>query len=196
MHFRDWLVTSTTYASWLPGDARGFVGHVRETRPDDPPAAGRRRFHNKPQTRYDSHMPGLEAASAQLAKGPVVLFDASQALAVLEQFQETSNYRGWYLHAASVMANHVHLVVTAPTDVDREDLLRDFKSYASRRLNRQWGKPSGGTWWTVSGSCRPLRGGNLQRPIRYVLRQSNFLCRYLHPDYGPIECWLEANTVS
>ncbi len=35
--FRHWLLTSTFYGTWLPGDRRGFVGRVRDARPDDLP---------------------------------------------------------------------------------------------------------------------------------------------------------------
>ena len=56
------------------------------------------------------------------------------------------------------MRNHIHLVVGVPDDPDPATLLRDFKAYASRALNRRWGKPTSGTWWTQSGSRRVLRG--------------------------------------
>jgi hypothetical protein len=56
------------------------------------------------------------------------------------------------------MANHTHLLVGVPGDPDPETLLRDFKAYASRALNRRWGKPTSGTWWTESGSKRKKEG--------------------------------------
>jgi hypothetical protein len=57
----------------------------------------------------------------------------------------------------SLMANHLHLVVEAPPVVGKTELLRDFKSHGSRRLNRLFGSPTSGTWWTDGGSCRPIR---------------------------------------
>ncbi|HYH63802.1 MAG TPA: hypothetical protein VD866_03795 [Urbifossiella sp.] len=36
-----WLLTSTTYGTWLPGDRRGSVTSVRDTRPDDAPTVVR-----------------------------------------------------------------------------------------------------------------------------------------------------------
>src|SRR5205807_1689885 len=65
--------------------------------------------------------------------------------------------RGWTLHAVSVMVNHVHLVVEAAPAIGKSVLLRDFKSYASRCLNRAFGPRVSGTWWTDGGSCRPIR---------------------------------------
>ena len=36
-------------------------------------------------------------------------------------------------------------------------MLRDFKSYGSRALNRSWTKPESDTWWTELGSKRELK---------------------------------------
>ena len=41
-----WLLTSTTYGTWLPGDARGFVGRVWAERTDDPDAHATRLTHD------------------------------------------------------------------------------------------------------------------------------------------------------
>jgi hypothetical protein len=71
--------------------------------------------------------------------------------------KETAAYRRWTLLAVSVMVNHIHLVVEAPPEVGKSELLRNFKSYASRQLNGEFGPPASKTWWTDSGFCRPLR---------------------------------------
>jgi REP element-mobilizing transposase RayT len=98
--------------------------------------------------------------------------DLPQAEQLLEQLQETARYRGWTLHAVSIMFNHIHLVVEAPPQVGKKELLRDFKSYGARRLNRRFGPRESGTWWTDSGSCRPVR--NIAAAIFYVChRQPN-----------------------
>jgi len=144
-----WLLTWTTYGTWLPGEERGFVSNVRV-------GPGPEVRHNVPGTPYDRAMPGLKAAARAQMKGEPVALTAEQAAAVLAQLIETATYRGWTLMAAAVMWNHAHVVVGAPGDPDPATLLRDFKSYAARRLNRTWGKPAGGTWWTESGSRRNL----------------------------------------
>jgi hypothetical protein len=70
------------------------------------------------------------------------------------------------------MFNHIHLVVEAPPEIGKQHLLRDFKSYASRRLNRVFGPRASETWWTDSGSCRPVR--DAAAAIYYVChRQPN-----------------------
>jgi hypothetical protein len=49
---RHWLLTSTTYGTWLPGDPRGFVSNVAD-------GPGPEVRHNIPGTPYDKDMPGL-----------------------------------------------------------------------------------------------------------------------------------------
>ncbi|HYH63801.1 MAG TPA: transposase [Urbifossiella sp.] len=84
--------------------------------------------------------------------GPPVLLSAGHAVVVVGQFRETAAFRGWELLAASVMFNHFHLIVRAADAVRSENLLGDFKSYASRALSQRFGKPASETWWTKSGS--------------------------------------------
>src|SRR5262249_53883208 len=85
---------------------------------------------------------------------------------------ETAGHRCWKLIAVSIMFNHTHLVVEASSNIDKKVLLRDFKSYGSRRLNREFGVPKSGTWWTDSGSCRPVR--HVPSAVYYVChRQPN-----------------------
>ena len=151
-----WLLTSTFYGQWLPGDPRGSVTNVRDHRPQDPIYPVRIE-HTRPGEEYEDAIPGLQQAALDQRKGPPVTVDIVQAEQLLEQFRETAAYRGWTLHAVSVMANHVHLVVEAPAEVGKVALLRDFKSYAGRWLNRLFGRRASATWWTDGGSCRPVR---------------------------------------
>ena len=55
----------------------------------------------------------------------------------------------------------------------RNRTLGDLKSYGSRALNQAVGKPAGGTWWTGSGSKRPLlnEAVGVLAAIRYVEQQ-------------------------
>ncbi len=81
------------------------------------------------------------------------------------------------------MANHFHLVVSAAEEVPSTALLRDFKSYAARALNQQWPKPASGTWWTESGSRRPLpRDEAVEAAIHYVRNQANILAMWIMAD--------------
>src|SRR5436309_596775 len=152
---RSWLLTSTFYGHWLPGDPRGFVSRVRDRRPEDEDCVVRLE-HDIPGTPCDEDLPGLWRAAVAQMKGPRVRIDLEQAQSLVAQFRETATYRKWTLHAVAVMDNHIHIVVTVPGDPPPADVLGDFKSYGSRALNRRWGKRPNGTWWTESGSKRKL----------------------------------------
>ena len=145
---RHWLLTWTTYGSWLPGDDRGSVSPVRD-------APGSRRKHNRPGTDYDPPLPGLIRSARGLLKSPPIRLTPAQAEVVFQQFQQTAKHRGWALLAVAIMRTHIHIVVGVPGDPDPHTILRDFKSYASRALNSSWTKPAG-RWWTESGSKRKL----------------------------------------
>jgi REP element-mobilizing transposase RayT len=180
----DWLLTSTFYGNWLPGDARGFVSRVRDERPDDPPTPSRRR-HNAPGTPCDADTPGLRRAAVEQLTGPVIRVTAEQAEVLLAQFRETAAHRGWVLLAAAVMANHIHLVVRAEGYVDATKLLADFKAYGSRALNARWGKPTNnrGSWWTWHGSTRVWQNdADTQAAVRYVATQAHPLALYVREE--------------
>jgi REP element-mobilizing transposase RayT len=164
---RYWLLTWRTYGTWLPGDQRGFVDPILDEE-------GKRVIHNTPGTSLDADNRKLREYSQSIMKGEAVYLTAEQAGPLLEQFQETARYRGWQMLAVAILANHVHLVVGVAGDPDPADLLRDFKSYGSRCLNRRWGVPANGSWWAESGSRRILRTeDSLRGAIKYVLDQQS-----------------------
>jgi REP element-mobilizing transposase RayT len=102
----------------------------------------------------------------------------------MAQFHETSAFRKWSNLAVAIMPNHFHIVVGVQGDPDPSNVLRDFKSYGSRVLNRRWGKPKSGTWWTESGSKRKLRDDSAVRmAIGYVRDQPNPLLVWLAEGY-------------
>lgn len=150
-----WLVSSTFYGQWLPGDPRGCVTNVQERRPGDLPVDVRIK-HAQFGTPYDASMPGLQRAALEQLKADVVSLNLAQAEQLLDQFLETAHHRGWELLAVSLMVNHMHLVVEAPAEAGKKVLLRDFKSYGARRLNQVFGRQASGTWWSIGGSCRPV----------------------------------------
>ncbi len=177
-----WLITSTTYGTWLPGDRQGFVGRVIEARPEDP-LTEHRIEHDRPGTEYDRDIPALRKSALSLMKGEPILLTPEQARVVLDQFLETAGHRGWTLHAAAVMANHFHAIVSAPAALLTESILRDLKSYASRALNRTWPKPASETWWTKSGSRRKLPDDRaVEAAIRYVQNQHACLALFPEPE--------------
>lgn len=176
---RFWLLTWTTYGSWLPGDPRGFVSHVRD-------GQGPRVRHNTPGTDFDADIPQLEKSAEQSLKGKPVRLQPVHAEALLAQFHETARFRGWRLFAVAIMANHVHVVLGVPGDPEPDGLLKDLKSYGSRALNRQFGKPVAGTWWTKSGSRRVLKKeDDVLAAVRYVRDQEFPLIIWIDREIGP-----------
>jgi REP element-mobilizing transposase RayT len=162
---RYWLLTSTAYGCWLPGDERGFVSTWRDE-------SGERVIHNVPGTPYDADIPALKRCAAQSLKGDPIRFSQAQAEALLDHFLETAGNRGWQLLAVGIMANHVHWVVGVPGDPEPKKILGDFKSYGSRALNRRWGTPASGTWWTEKGSKRKLPDEEaVLAAVNYVMHQ-------------------------
>ena len=162
---RSWLLTWTTYGTWLPGDERGFVGDVRDL-------DGVRRRHNIYGTPHSADHSPLRAYAASILTEPPVMLNKAQGIALAAQLRETARFRQWELHALAVMANHTHLVVTAGEEVLAKKIQGDFKAWATRRLDHEWGKRPNGSWWAEGGSCRPLRSDeDIVRAIEYVRQQ-------------------------
>src|SRR4051794_9462722 len=87
---RYWLLTTTTYATWLPGDERGFVCPV-------PVVDGGWELHNMPGTPYAPDLPNLEQAARERQKPPPIYLVREQAEALAKQFHETAYHRKWRL---------------------------------------------------------------------------------------------------
>ena len=171
---RAWLITSTSYGTWLPGDARGSVTSVRDRRPGDP-RADVRIEHDTPGELYEEPIPALAASARDRMNGPPIFFELAHAETILAQFHETAGHRHWNLLAVAIMFNHFHLVVRVPGDPEPEKILGDFKAYASRTLSRRFGRPASETWWTSGGSKRKLPDRRAElNGINYVAtRQPN-----------------------
>jgi REP element-mobilizing transposase RayT len=195
MEADSWLLTWTTYGTWLPGDERGFVGNVVEEATNDTiqtadvvraADASRRVTHNIPDTPYDRSMPGLRHYVLQQMRGEPVWIDSPQAELFLEEARRVAEFRIWPLLAIAVMANHAHLVVTAPKGIPGERLLQEFKSYGSRVLTRRFGARESGTWWTKSGSTRVLTHEKAVRAaVEYVRNQHQPLALWIADMFEP-----------
>jgi hypothetical protein len=81
--------------------------------------------------------------------------------------------RFWQICVGAILTSHLHLLVGAMGDPNPSILLRDFKSHASRCLNRLSGRPASGTWWTEQGSKRKIKDTSHFENVRcYILRQA------------------------
>lgn len=96
------------------------------------------------------------------------LLDRDSRAVVLQALWEVCKYRGWGLLAAHVRTNHGHVVVEA--EVRPEKIMNDFKSYASRGLNRLERDGSDRKRWARHGSTRWLwKDQHVQEAIQYVV---------------------------
>jgi REP element-mobilizing transposase RayT len=176
---RYWFLTNTCYGNWLPGDARGFVSHVREHRPGEFPT-DHRVTHNHSGSPYDTEMQGLRNNAQRLLKGPPISLTRVHAELPLAQFQETASFRDWQILAVAIMYNHFHVVIAVTEDPDPGKILGDLKSWGSRKLNARFGVPQSKTWWTERGSTRKLNNeAAIIATIQYVLNKQ----------HGPLLTW-------
>ena len=169
---RVWLLTNTTYGTWLPGDRRGSVTSVRDWRPGDPELTIRFE-HDLPGQSYEDELPGLHTHAANRLRGPRLFLDQEKAAAVIAQFRETAAHRQWRILAVAVMYNHWHTVVEVPGDPKPGKILGDFKAYGTRALTKRFGPPKSETWWTEKGSKRLLKGDAARiAAVHYVRQQA------------------------
>lgn len=162
---RFWLLTWTTYGTWLPGDDRGFVSRIQLS--DE-----QKIKHNLPNTEYDAKRRGMSLYATKLLKSEPVRLNETQANELATQFFETASVKQWAILALAIMSNHVHIVVAVAGDPEPETILSQLKSYGSRALNRIYGRQPSGTWWTASGSRRKLPDeAAVNAGIHYVTNQ-------------------------
>jgi REP element-mobilizing transposase RayT len=168
---RHWFFTWRTYGSWLPGE-EGFVGFYIS-------ADGRRVIDNGFRMPATEAIPKLEAYARGIQSGETVLLNVRHAETILPQLQETSTCRRWSIDAVAVMTNHVHIVFGVPRDPDPSKMLHDWKSYATRALNKRHGRPQV-RWWADGGSMRILSDhANRLGAIQYVRDQAGALLMWL-----------------
>ena len=113
-----YLITFSCYGCHLHGDELGSV---------DP-------AHNVPGSRViEADAERAACEKERMDQAPYQMDQVRRGI-VLEAIREASGHRGWKLLAAHVRSTHVHSVVEATVRPER--VMSDFKSYASRRLNR------------------------------------------------------------
>jgi REP element-mobilizing transposase RayT len=150
-------LTWTTYGTWLPGDARGWVkwgeGGVK---PPDP-----EREHE---------------ARERMVESAVVLSEDQRAI-VEQIIRDHCRLRGWLLHAVNARSHHVHVVVTA--DRDPNEVMNQLKAWCSRELSNAAGlvgrvaKKAGQRRWFTEGGDKELFDTEeyLANAITYVLER-------------------------
>ena len=165
-----YLLTWTTYGTWLPGAKAGFIGRVRSRDGDQ---------HNL-NHRGDpipSDIPNLRDWSKRAMSGSATILTQSDAEAVLGYIQSCGTRHGLRFHAIAIMPTHIHVVVWSPGP-EGADTLRLIKGSISREL----GPPSTGKWWTRGGSTRLLlEADSVVRATAYVRAQKDPLVMWTEP---------------
>ena len=145
-----YLLTWTTYGSWLPGDDRGWVdrgGVVRQGNPH------------------------LRRVAAKRLVGACTSLTSHQRGLVVRCVAAHARVRGWMVHAVQCRVQHVHVVISAP-GCRPQRVITELKARSSRMLNAAEGEPSARPaqrWWTRGGSARKVfdeRG--LENVVTYV----------------------------
>jgi REP element-mobilizing transposase RayT len=150
-----YLITWTTYGTWLHGDERGSFDHSGNYIPPDPVRR--------------------EAEAAMLVEDPVYLTPEQRAV-VDALLVEACARLGWELHARNVRTNHVHVVVSAAAE--GKQVRSRLKGLASLRLSEHAGlapgtdKDGARKWWTEKGNIEEIWDArHLESAIRYVNEQ-------------------------
>ncbi len=100
---------------------------------------------------------------------PVFWMGDRQRSSVAEAIRDHAEFRGWRIHAVSVRTNHVHVVVSA--NKAPEDVVREFKSWATRRLREEDLIGARTRVWTRMGSTRWIgSAASLAAAVDYVSR--------------------------
>ena len=126
------------------------------------------RFHNRYGAAFLPPDIVLRQKQEKRMKHPPYLIDHARAVIVMNAVKETSTHRQWNLLAAHVRSTHVHTVVQAKTNPEK--VMNDFKSYASRALNRAGYEHNKRKRWARHGSTKYIWNvEDLERVIHYVL---------------------------
>ena len=142
-----YLITWTTYGTWLPGDQRGW----------------------KKRDSAEIQLPNLafERAAKNKMKECLFLLAVSDREIVEMTIRQHCEFRGWELHAANPRSNHVHVVVSA-AGCDPDSVAKQLKSWCTRKLKPKY--PSRKRFWTERSSRRWINQQNeLEAAVEYVL---------------------------
>jgi REP element-mobilizing transposase RayT len=122
------------YATWLPGDARDWNRHGDRV--------GSKR----------SPEPHLARWCAERLRARPLWLDPPRVALVEGAIAEVCRRRGWTLHALAVVADHLHVVVSA--DTAPELVMRLFKQWSTRALRDAGALPHDRLVWAAHGGTR------------------------------------------
>ncbi len=147
-----YLITFTTYGTWLHGDRRGSVN----------------RENNQYGSSFVTPAPYLCRKERDTLKNPKFLLEKSQRNLVLKNILQVCKFCGWLAHAVHVRSNHVRIVVSGSEKPEK--MMADFKAYATKAIRQSNNStPKFKKYWTRHGSTKYLwTKESLASAIRYV----------------------------
>jgi REP element-mobilizing transposase RayT len=145
-----YLITFTTYGTWLHGDERASVD----------------KKHNRFGEEFLPNNPGLNIKEESNLKNPSIKLDALCREIVLQAILDVCKFRSWYAHSAHVRSNHIHIVVSGQEEPEK--MMSDFKRYATKAIKKT-GNILANKYWTRHGSTKYIwTEEKLHSAIEYV----------------------------
>lgn len=133
--FQSYHITFTTYGSWLLGTCRGSTRHGgAKVRPCD---------------RLEGWM------RERCAYAEVTLTEEMRQI-VFDAILQVAEYYRWHIRIHNVLAQHVHVLISAPATTRSSVILAKLKTGATKAL-RSAGYFKDRPVWTSSGDARPIR---------------------------------------
>lgn len=147
-----YFITFTTYGTWVHADARGSVN--RNQNEYDTPRI-------KPNAQYAKEMHDKQ-------KHDQFILSEEKRETILQSIIEACKYYHWYLHAAHVRTNHVHILLCAKENPDT--VTTKIKSYATRFLKKNHPDIPDQKFWTRGKSARYIWNSTFIVPVmQYIV---------------------------
>ena len=147
-----YFITIRTYKTWLHGDARGSVDLKNNTYGEE----------------KISSMPALLNYMQYCAKETPLLFDEQHRNTMLNSILETAKYNAWYLFAAHVRTNHIHIVIRG--DISAEKMMGKIKCFGTKALKGHHSElKNRENFWTRHGSTVNIWSAEKLFPTLYYV---------------------------
>lgn len=169
-HLPHWMVADRPYfvtfrlKGSLPAELARRLRQERERFLEDRPSdQDLQRMDRRQFLQLDQRLDGANT-------GPRYLEQAEVAEVVWEGFEWLNIRKGWRVYAATILSNHVHLLLQHP-DGENDQLNRDLgllKGYTAHEANRRLGRVGQPFWLDENFDhwCRDDR--SVERAVRYI----------------------------
>jgi REP element-mobilizing transposase RayT len=160
-HPLAYLITFTTYGTWLHGDKRGSVSKEQNQFGQD----------------FVSQNEELNIKESAHLKNPPVKLSKDQRKTVIESILDVCRFEDWHAHAVHVRSNHIHIVVSG--NQKPENMMLKFKRYATRALRLVEKESTTKKYWTKHGSTKYIWDTEtLASAVNYVKNRQGTMMEY------------------